>query len=482
MAYIFRLMFIVLTIGLQTSAYAELAKVMSFRIVHNNIEYPRSTSRSGACSAFLAAAGNTFRPGNWTGFSIHRKGDDPECAFFRTGFAEGKSVGGDFGSHQHSLPYMIDFVCPGNSSQSGVSCACSAGYEEVYGQCKPKTDSACLDKKGKEGYFDSVGSSPSQMCDMGCLAVRGGGGSGAGVDVCYVDASGQKWCGSNYSYTGGSCSSSSSDGSGGTNGAGSGGTNGGAGSGSGSGSGTGPGTGTGSGTGGTGSGDGSGDGSGPSGTGTGGTGGTGTGSTGSGSTGTGGTGGTGTGSGSGTGSVGDGSTDPDPDSGTGTGTGTGPGPGTGPGTGTGTGTGEDGEDGEDGGGGGGGGKGFAGSCISGFTCKGDAIQCAIAREQHIRNCKLFDTESDESKLYEKDKDKKGNQTKDLEGNKEEDISSKIKTSSAIGGGSCIANKQFTVMGVSFTIPFNEVCPYLRAAGDALVAVAFLIAMRILTRT
>jgi hypothetical protein len=70
----------------------------------------------------------------------------------------------------------------------------------------------------------------------------------------------------------------------------------------------------------------------------------------------------------------------------------------------------------------------------------------------------------------------------LDDNKEENIASKIQTSSAIGGGSCIANKQFTVMGTTFTIPFNEVCPYLRAAGDALVAVAFLVALRILTRT
>jgi hypothetical protein len=95
---------------------------------------------------------------------------------------------------------------------------------------------------------------------------------------------------------------------------------------------------------------------------------------------------------------------------------------------------------------------------------------------------LFDDKSDESELYEKEKDKKGNQTKDLEDNEEINIASKIDTSNALGGGSCIANKQFTVMGAQFVIPFNEVCPYLRAFGDALVAVAFLVAMRILTRT
>ena len=36
---------------------------------------------------------------------------------------------------------------------------------------------------------------------------------------------------------------------------------------------------------------------------------------------------------------------------------------------------------------------FGGACGS-FSCDGDAIQCAMAREQHERNCKLFDSESD----------------------------------------------------------------------------------------
>lgn len=36
---------------------------------------------------------------------------------------------------------------------------------------------------------------------------------------------------------------------------------------------------------------------------------------------------------------------------------------------------------------------FGGACGS-FSCDGDAIQCAMAKEQHQRNCKLFDSESD----------------------------------------------------------------------------------------
>lgn len=37
---------------------------------------------------------------------------------------------------------------------------------------------------------------------------------------------------------------------------------------------------------------------------------------------------------------------------------------------------------------------FGGACTSGFTCDGDAIQCAMAQEQHRRNCQLFEPDSD----------------------------------------------------------------------------------------
>jgi hypothetical protein len=33
---------------------------------------------------------------------------------------------------------------------------------------------------------------------------------------------------------------------------------------------------------------------------------------------------------------------------------------------------------------------FGGSCGSSFSCDGDAVQCAIAKEQHERDCQLFD--------------------------------------------------------------------------------------------
>jgi len=122
---------------------------------------------------------------------------------------------------------------------------------------------------------------------------------------------------------------------------------------------------------------------------------------------------------------------------------------------------------------------FVGSCTANFKCEGDAVQCAMAREQHVRNCALFETKSPESELYESNKGKQGNQTEDLPGNELFNMSGRIDTSNALGGGSCITDLTIEVASSSITIPMSRVCPYLGMLGNVLVAVAMLLAMRIL---
>lgn len=125
---------------------------------------------------------------------------------------------------------------------------------------------------------------------------------------------------------------------------------------------------------------------------------------------------------------------------------------------------------------------FGGTCEAGFTCKGDVIQCAIAKEQHIRACKLFDTKNAESQLYDKEKGKEGDQTKDLKGNENINMANRIDTSDAFGGGgSGVQDLSITVMGQSITLPFSKINSGLDALGRVLVAVSFLIALRIVGR-
>lgn len=127
---------------------------------------------------------------------------------------------------------------------------------------------------------------------------------------------------------------------------------------------------------------------------------------------------------------------------------------------------------------------WGGSCSTNFTCDGDAVMCAITREQHIRNCKLFDDmSSTEAQLYGSEKGKTGSQTGSLPGSETIAISSSsFDTSDAIGGGTgCIADKSVTVAGSVITIPFSSVCGHLAMLGNILLAVSFLLAGRIVVR-
>lgn len=129
-----------------------------------------------------------------------------------------------------------------------------------------------------------------------------------------------------------------------------------------------------------------------------------------------------------------------------------------------------------------GGGSFSGSCQAGFTCDGDAVMCAIAKEQHTRACQLFKEDTAEGQLYAAEKGKEGIQrgegsdmgTIDLGGGS----GSLIKTDSLIGEGSCVQDLQFQFMGEPVTIPLSSLCPYLAMLGNILVAVGMVMAIRI----
>lgn len=126
---------------------------------------------------------------------------------------------------------------------------------------------------------------------------------------------------------------------------------------------------------------------------------------------------------------------------------------------------------------------FGGSCSGGFTCAGDAIQCAIAKEQHKRACKLFDDKNDASTSYEEEAKKEATRdvTKDLAGNEEVDIASKLRRDNLLGSGQCIRDLQVTVHGSSITLPLSGLCSHLQVLGNILIAIASLAAARIIMK-
>ena len=367
----------------------------------------------------------------------------------------------------------VPINCKPNETRVNGICVpeppCPAGEERINGVCKRTGCKAGGDAGMRDGLrADEV----SYDCTDGCQTkVR--------ASIC-IKWDGKEECSGSARYTGASCTPGSSDGGGDAGGDGPGTGNGGTGDG---------GTG-GTGSGGTGSG-----GTGSGGTGSGGTGsgGTGSGGTGSGGTGSGGTGSGGTGSG-GTGSGGSGSS-------SGANAGNWPEPKPKP-------LEEDGKcptgyhqsgkwciqnpkdpdnDGkcpegsmkvgnkcvftEFGGGGTGGGgdgdgdgekSGFGGTCKSGFACEGDAIQCAIAKEQHVINCKLFGPDSDASSAY--NKALAGTDGFNMDKLKSDATSVTVSTFDSGGFGwstSCPADPNiplnFGGRQSEFSIPFSRIC-------------------------
>lgn len=112
---------------------------------------------------------------------------------------------------------------------------------------------------------------------------------------------------------------------------------------------------------------------------------------------------------------------------------------------------------------------FGGQCEA-VTCDGDAIQCAIARDQYRRACQLMDKETAESQLYHAEKVKTGRRTDDLPGN--ESIAfgqSMFSSANMLGPGSCIGDVHGEIMGQSITLPVSNVCAMLGTLRYALLA-------------
>lgn len=120
---------------------------------------------------------------------------------------------------------------------------------------------------------------------------------------------------------------------------------------------------------------------------------------------------------------------------------------------------------------------FGGSCGA-WTCEGDAIQCAIAKEQHQRACKLIDDHtSQEAQLYASSKGKDGNVTADLPGNSSLSFGAEHYDSTALlGGGSCVSDLSVEVFGNVVSLPVSNVCPYVQWLRIILLAIGALLWM------
>lgn len=121
---------------------------------------------------------------------------------------------------------------------------------------------------------------------------------------------------------------------------------------------------------------------------------------------------------------------------------------------------------------------------SAFTCDGDAIQCAIAKEIHTRNCQLLDDRSDpaaqlgDAVIAGTAVD--GNDPRSLGNIESHDLSTQFNVTPRIGS-SCIEDDLFDFAGQPIVIPWSNLCPYMQMAGNIFVLLTMIAALGIMFR-
>jgi len=129
---------------------------------------------------------------------------------------------------------------------------------------------------------------------------------------------------------------------------------------------------------------------------------------------------------------------------------------------------------------------FGGAC-GGFTCKGDAVQCAIALEQHKRNCELFDKDNafykvGDNALSGNDKGEAALPSNSAESRDLSGVFNNISDSEFIGNATCPAPKVITYTlnnsSHELIISYDSVCLGAQYIRYLLIVCAWLVAARI----
>lgn len=126
---------------------------------------------------------------------------------------------------------------------------------------------------------------------------------------------------------------------------------------------------------------------------------------------------------------------------------------------------------------------WGGSCGGGFTCDGDAIQCAIANDQYRRHCQLFDTPNEFSTIGAGAMNGQA-QPQGHPGAAPDVVS--LSFPSAISQtnllpGSCPGDISIPFIGEPIVIPISDACGSLELLGQLLVGISMLAALAIVFR-
>ena len=124
---------------------------------------------------------------------------------------------------------------------------------------------------------------------------------------------------------------------------------------------------------------------------------------------------------------------------------------------------------------------WGGSC-GGVTCEGDAVQCAIARDQYQRNCQLFDQTSPQSDLANQiiagnDPSASSNPAA-LANRSSVSMSGTISQAPFLPSGGLSDQTVLVYKGTSVVLPWSSLNQYLSIMGSIVVAFALIFAVRV----
>ena len=127
---------------------------------------------------------------------------------------------------------------------------------------------------------------------------------------------------------------------------------------------------------------------------------------------------------------------------------------------------------------------FGGACGAGFQCEGDAVQCALAKEVHQRNCQWFQDPpqamKDAGATALAGGDHPAWQTYSNADSQTVSLSALLNTSNPMGNG-CPSDRVVVVNGSSYLLPMSQLCPHLELVGKCVVAMCMVVAAGIVFR-
>ena len=123
---------------------------------------------------------------------------------------------------------------------------------------------------------------------------------------------------------------------------------------------------------------------------------------------------------------------------------------------------------------------WGGACAGGFTCKGDAVQCAQAQAAYDLSCTMKTDPQNTTVQAGASAMVAGDNPGDHPGNSEQtvsfELSQRLDSVPLFGSsGDCPSDVSFSAMGHAMALPFSQLCPYMRMLGAALMASAYLAA-------